>query len=306
MIGSQNPPLRSHRRPIKTWLKRIVVGFLVLNVAGILATCFWPDRFILFPSTRPIAVSGAERVAIGGPAGTLEAWTKRTSATKGEEPESFVLAFNGNGSRAEGELARLEPMWAGHSVEIWAVNFPGYGGSHGPALVKNIPPAALAAYDALAQKAHGRPIFVSGHSIGTTAALYVGANRPVAGLVLHNPPPLRQLIHGRFGWFNLWIASSRVVAAVPDQLDSIANGGRCSAPAVFILADGDTLVLPKYQQKVVEAYHGPKRIVHAATYGHNTPVVDPEVTEVRTAINWLWQQDRPLAAVTEPETRNPK
>lgn len=275
---------------LKNWAKRIVAAFLVVNVLGVLLAWVWPDRFILFPSTGAIAVPGAERTAVAGPAGTVEVWTARTAGAHGGEPEAFVLAFNGNGSRAERELARLEPMWAGHSVEIWAVNYPGYGGSSGPVLVKNIPPAALAAYDALAQKATGRPIFVCGHSIGTTAALYVAANRPVAGVVLHNPPPLRQLIHGRFGWFNLWIASGRVVAAVPDQLDSLANGGRCSAPAVFVLADRDTLVLPKYQQKVVDAYSGPKRIVHHATYGHNTPVAVPEVARVRPAIDWLWGQ----------------
>ncbi|MDB5289046.1 MAG: hypothetical protein JWL69_287 [Phycisphaerales bacterium] len=287
------------RKLIRTWLKRIVVGFLVLYVLGILVTFFWPDWFLLHPSTRAIVVPQGRRVEVAGPAGSLEIWTSRTMPSAAE-PEAFVLAFNGNGSRAERELARLKPMWAGHDVEIWAVNYPGYGGSNGSALVRNIPPAALAAYDALAQKAHGRPIFVSGHSIGTTAALYVGANRPVVGLVLHNPPPLRQLIHGRFGWFNLWIASSCVVAAVPDQLDSLANGGTCSAPAVFILADRDRLVLPEYQQKVVDAYRGPKRSVHAAKYGHNTPVVDPEVARVRPVIDWLWGQVFALPPPSEP------
>jgi hypothetical protein len=287
------------RRPrIRIWLSRIVIGVFALYVLGIVATCFWPDRFILFPSTRPIAVPQARRVEVAGPAGSLEIWTSRPYPHSAE-PEAFVLAFNGNGSRAERELGRLEPTWAGHDVEIWAVNYPGYGTSHGPALVKNIPPAALAAYDALAQKARGRPIFVSGHSIGTTAALYVGANRPVAGLVLHNPPPLRQLIQGRFGWFNLWIASSRVVSAIPDRLDSIANGGRCSAPAVFILAEWDTLVLPKYQQKVVDAYHGPKRFMHVANYGHNTPVAGEEVARVRHDIDWLWREARALPPISE-------
>ncbi len=92
------------------------------------------------------------------------------------EPEAYVLAFNGNGSRAENELIRLLPMWDEHAVEIWAVNYPGYGQSTGAAKLRNIPPAALAAYDALARHANGRPIFVSGHSIGTTAALYVAAH----------------------------------------------------------------------------------------------------------------------------------
>src|SRR6185312_16802983 len=101
-------------------------------------------------------------------------------------------------------------------VEIWSMNYTGYGQSSGSARLSTIAPSALATYDELNRRAAGRPIFVSGHSIGTTAALYVAAHRPVAGLILHNPPPLRQLINGRFGWFDFWIASSRVAAAVPD------------------------------------------------------------------------------------------
>jgi len=43
------------------------------------------------------------------------------------------------------------------------------------------------------------------------AALSVAARRPVAGLVLQNPPPLRQLIMGHYGWWNLWLVAGAVV-----------------------------------------------------------------------------------------------
>jgi pimeloyl-ACP methyl ester carboxylesterase len=275
--------------------KRVLLTVLVIYVVGIALVCLFPDRVVLFPSRDAIEIPGTTRELVASAVGTLEVWTTRTAGVRSGEPRAFVLAFNGNGSRAERELGRIESMWAGHAVELWAVNYPGYGGSGGAARLKDIPLAALAAYDALAQRAAGRPIFVSGHSLGTTAALYVAANRPVAGLVLHNPPPLRQLIMGRFGWFNLWIAAARVAAAVPPELDSIANARRCSAPVVFILAGGDTFVRPKYQQMVVDAYAGPKRLVRLAGYEHNAPVTSAGLRKVRPEIDWLVEQSqRPL------------
>jgi len=275
----------------KVHAKRALWIILAIYVVGILLVSIFPDRVVLFPSHYAINHPLMSRETVAGPSGNLDVCVMRTpQAVISNEPQAYVLAFNGNGSRAENELIRLLPMWDEHAVEIWAVNYPGYGQSAGAAKLRNIPPAALAAYDALAQRANGKPIFVSGHSIGTTAALYVAANRPVAGLVLHNPPPLRQLINGRFGWFDFWIASSRVAAAVPDELDSVANAAKCKEVAVFILAGHDTFVRPKYQQMVVDAYAGPKELVKIASYEHNTPVTAPEVTAVRVKIDWLWKQ----------------
>ncbi len=275
----------------KAHAKRALSIVLAIYVVGILLVSIFPDRVVLFPSRYAINPPLMSREVVAAPSGNLDVCVMRTpQAILANQPDAYVLAFNGNGSRAENELIRLMPMWDEHAVEIWAMNYPGYGQSAGAAKLRNIPPAALAAYDALARRASGKPIFVSGHSIGTTAALYVAAHRPVVGLVLHNPPPLRQLINGRFGWFDFWIASSRVAAAVPDELDSLANASPCKEPAVFILAGHDTFVLPKYQQMVVGAYAGPKESVRIASYEHNTPVTAPEVTAVRVKIDWLWKQ----------------
>ena len=97
-------------------------------------------------------------------------------------------------------------------------------------------PAALAGYDAVAARAEGRPILAAGHSMGTVPALMVAARQKIAGVVLHNPPPLRELIQGRFGWWNLWLGSSLVARGVPRELDSLSNARESECPAVFILA----------------------------------------------------------------------
>src|SRR2546429_470384 len=80
----------------------------------------------------------------------------------------------------------------------------------------------------------GRPSSGAGRGSGPPAAWTVAANRPVAGLVLPNPPPLRRLILRRFGWGNLWLAAGPVAMGVPSELNSLDNATKVHAPAVFI------------------------------------------------------------------------
>jgi pimeloyl-ACP methyl ester carboxylesterase len=211
-----------------------------------------------------------------------------------------VLRFCGNGERAEYAVEVEREEWRGLPVEIWAVNYPGFGQSTGPAALAAIPPAALAAYDELVGHARGKPIFVSGFSMGTTAALYLAAHHPVAGMLLHNPPPLRQLILGRYGWWNLWILAGAIAAQVPTDLDSLKNARLITVPAVFVLSGGDTTVPPFYQRKVVDAYAGPKQVVIADGANHNTPITPETEFALQVQLEWLWSAAFPA---TQPVVR---
>src|SRR6478736_2180132 len=64
------------------------------------------------------------------------------------------------------------------------------------------------------------PIYVFGASIGSAVAMDVAANREVRGLILHNPPPLRQIILRNYGWWNLWLLAGPVALQIPRELDS--------------------------------------------------------------------------------------
>ncbi len=273
----------------KRRLRRVLTYLAVYAIfAMVLSGC--ADRLILFPTRDAIAVPGASRREVKTSTGSVEVWTMPSAAAAGREPQAFVLHFVGNGDRAEWGLGDVARQWAELPVEAWSVNYPGYGGSSGSARLKAIGPAALAAYDELKRHAGSRPIFVSGHSIGTTAALHVAANRPGAGLVLHNPPPLRNLILGKFGWWNLWLAAGPVALHVPSDLDSIANAKKSHAPSIFLLAAHDSLVPPAYQQKVVDAYAGPKHVLRLRDYGHNDLVAGAELQRLQTELEKLLEK----------------
>src|SRR5258705_8310882 len=164
------------------------------------------DRLILFPTRSPIDVGGAVRKTIPFENGELEIWTAQSRRARQQgRADVFILRFYGNADRADRWPAMEAEMWNDRAVEIWGMNYPGFGGSTGPARLARIGPAAVAAFDALRHEAADAPIVAYGASIGATAALHVATSRPagIAGLILHNPPPLREMILRQFGWWNL-------------------------------------------------------------------------------------------------------
>lgn len=251
-----------------------------------------PDRLILFPTTTRIGATGATRKTVAFAGGELEIWRAASRlAKKGGHTDAYVLRFYGNADRAEHWVADEAEMWNSRAVEVWGVNYPGFGGSTGPARLARIDPAALTAYDALKREASNRPIVVFGASLGTVAALDVAAQRPVAGLILQNPPPLRQMILRQFGWWNLWLLAGPLAQKIPANLDSLANAKATRAPAIFLLAEEDEVVAPRFQAMVVEAYAGEKRIIHLPGANHNSPIDEIGLTKLHAALDWLLPRD---------------
>ena len=278
----------------KSRKRRIAVVLVLLVYTLLMAFGAVGDRLILYPSTDPLNVRGTSRVEVpmaGGRA--VEVWKARSlgaGSGAGIEPRAFVLEFIGNASRGEYMAAASAQEWGERPVEVWAVNYPGYGGSPGPARLASIAPSALAAYDALRAVAGERPIFVGGQSLGTAAALHVAAHRPVAGTVLWSPPPLRHMILKRFGWWNLWLVAGPIAMGVPPELDSLRNARRVGAPGLFVITGQDTVVPIVYQTAVADAYRGEKRYVRLPESEHNAVLEGVAATEYQAGLDWLWSR----------------
>jgi pimeloyl-ACP methyl ester carboxylesterase len=152
----------------------------------------------------------------------------------------------------------------------------------------------LHAYDELLKIAGNRPIFVAGNSLGTAPALYVAAERPVAGLMLQNPPPMRQIIWREFGWWNLWLLAGPLGFAIPSELDSIANARRVRSPAIFITSMKDEVVPVKYQKLVINVFRGPRNVMELENGDHNWALTPIEERELKMHLAWLWVKGTPV------------
>ena len=283
-------------RPKIRWSSRLlVIGgvYFLLMFFGQL-----PDHLILFPTRAPIDAGSAIRKTIPFQNGELEVWTAKSHRAQQQgRADIFILRFYGNADRADRWAAEEADMWSDRAFEIWGMNYPGFGGSTGPARLSRIGPAALAAFDELKRHAAGRPIVPFGTSIGATAALHIAAQRPVVGLILQNPPPLREMILRRFGWWNLWLLAGPVALQIPKDLNSIRNAKAIRAPAIFLLAEKDEVVPPHYHKLVVDAYTGEKRVIQLPGAHHNDPIESAALVNLNNAVDWL------LAKTNSPYAR---
>lgn len=245
-------------------------------------SCGCADSLLLHPSRDAFAdVVGIERREIAFSGGVLETWIARSR--ENVAPDAYVLAFDGNASRAEACARRVAALLDDRAVEVWAVNYPGYGASDGEAELDRLAPAGLVAYDELHGAAGDKPILLYGNSMGATVALHVATKRPAVAAVLQNPPPLRRLILWRHGWWNLWLLALPVALSVPGELDAVESAATARVPAVFITAEDDSIVPPSHQDVVFESYGGPKRRVFAAG-GHNDRIAPATRDAVRAAL----------------------
>ena len=247
-----------------------------------------PDHLILFPTRAPIDAGSAVRKMVPFQNGELEVWTAKSRRAREQgRADVFILRFYGNADRADRWAAAEAEMWGDRAVEIWGMNYPGFGGSTGPARLSRIGPAALAAFDELKRHAADRPIVPFGASIGATAALHVAAQRPISGLILHNPPPLREMILRQFGWWNLWLLAGPVALQIPRDLDSIENARAIHSRAIFLLAEHDEMVAPRFHRLVVNAYAGEKRVIDLPGAFHNDPIEGKALAELNKALDWM-------------------
>lgn len=276
-------------RKIRRWLTRRLLALLVLVVVWLALVMIMPmaDWLLLFPSTHKQDAMGAKNEMFAGGAGQLEVFIARTARAEREGVQAYVLHYTGNAGRGEHGAKPVADLWWGHAVEVWAINYPGYGASTGPARLRGLARSGLDLYDHVAKLADKRPIYVHGLSIGCTVALHVATERPVDGVVLQLPPPLKSIILEDHGWWNLWLLSAPVAWSVPGELEAMWTAPRVTAPGLVIVAGADATVPTRHQKRVYEAYAGEKRLVEMDGVDHNDWIPFTHTGPVEQGMSWL-------------------
>jgi len=246
------------------------------------------DRIILGPSRHEIDVPHKRRRLISHADGQLELWSHRASTGRQEgDPDLYVLRFPGTASRAEDSTCLVESCFAELCVEIWSVNPPGYGGSSGRPSLRHIPGMANRALDELKAHVSDRPLLIEGGSLGCVSALYLAANCAIDGLLLQNPPALRETIRAQSGWWHFDWATMALARQIPKALDSIKNATEAWSPAVFVIAEQDQIVPLRIQREIIDAYAGPTQVLSRPAANHDTPLDDSDFRQLRSLAAWL-------------------
>ncbi len=260
------------------------------------------DRLVFVPSRQPVEAEGRERrtvrfaeESVGTDECELWGWDREAEAGTAPDGGWAILKFPGAAGRAEraGDFpAGLLPQ--GTVRGIWTVNPPGYGNSPGRPSLVDMPAVIRAAVSAVDGWHREARLLVTGNSLGCVWALHAARHPAVSGLLLRNPPPLKQMIAGRwrYNWWNLGLARW-FAAAIPNELDAIANAQGCRVPVLLIQSGNDRVVPLRWQELIVEALGGAAEKLVAPGLGHEDPLPESFREELQMRAERLFGQSLP-------------
>lgn len=243
---------------------------------------YFPARYALEPAEREARRLGLEpwRDARGG----LVGWR---APHPGGRAVARVLVLHGNAGSAldRGYLRDVLQAAGVPPLDVYLLEYPGYGPRGGAASEPSIVEAATAAVDLLAAGGDA-PILLAGESIGTGAAALAAAARPrVAGLLLITPlKSVAEVARRHYPWLPTFL--------LRDRFDTAAALARLRGPVAFVLAGEDDVVFTDLGRALQDGYAGPKRLWLQPGRGHNTLVYEPrdpmwrEIVEGLLAGRW--------------------
>ena len=183
---------------VKAWVKRICAALLsIFNVFALVCGFIYAaqDSMMFFnvhcPQSREFLSNrpGFREVMFTAENGRTYHGMKYLAT---DDKASLIIYFGGNGevSYRHMRMREMQNQWSYFAgFNYLFVDYEGYGLNDGRIHYLNMYEQSLAVFDyaaALPNVDSGR-IVVMGYSLGTGSAVYLAANRPVAGLILATP-----------------------------------------------------------------------------------------------------------------------
>lgn len=209
---------------------------------------FFQPRTISAETSESLLVNNVTELDLTTPEGIhLRGWLVRNS-TGIKAP--LVIYFGGSGSESS-ELIPLASQLNGWSVAL--VNYRGFGLSEGTPTHGKVLEDALFIYDTLTTRDDIDPaqIVSMGYSLGTGVAVYLSAQRPVAGTILVAP-------YDR--WSLIGLKTPPIYAPLKGMLkpyfDSLSLAPGIRTPMLCLTGSKDGIVPPDLSLKLITAWGG--------------------------------------------------
>ena len=250
------------------WLKLagcVALGFPVLIY-------FLQERLIFFPqplTQDPLrANTGAaiEEVSlVTNDQVTLRGWL--VHATARQTPAPLLIYFGGNAEEVSW-LASSGGRYAGWSLLL--VNFRGFGGSEGKPGEAELFADALQIYDYAASRAEGGRVALMGRSLGSGVAVYLAAQRPVAGVILVSPyDSIESVARGVYPYLPIGLM-------LKHRFDSLARAPGIKAPLLCLVAGGDRVIPRPHSERLYAAWGGTKQWREIRPADHDSLAGEPD------------------------------
>ena len=191
-------------------------------------------------------------------AGEVIGWKLPASAL----PTGSVLVVHGNAGCALNRDFLARPIHESASVDVYVLEYPGYGARGGSPRMKSFLAAGEEAFDALPKTI---PIFVVSESLGAGVAAHLAKVRGdrVSGLMMFAP------------YNNLVSVGQRQMPYLPVSLILRERFNPAEwlkdyrGPVGIMIAGADEIIPPDLGRKLHDGYNGPKRLQVVAGARHN-------------------------------------
>ena len=195
---------------------------------------------------------------------TLNGWfikNSRVSAT--------LIYFHGNAGNISHRLEKIK-MFHRMGLNVFIIDYRGYGKSEGRPSEKGLYQDAVAAYDYLAvRKDIDRERFISyGDSLGGVFAIYLASQRKVNCLIADSTfSSSADVVRAIFPFIPTFLLATK--------MDSASKVKNFNIPKLFIHSINDEIIPYALGKKLFEAASPPKEFLEI-TGGHNTNHIDSE------------------------------
>lgn len=253
-----------------TFTRTLVV--LAAIAAGLLLLVFLAQRKLLyFPDRYPLEPAEREGRRLG-----LEPWRDARGRFIGWRslhgaggPLGRILVLHGNAGSAldRGYLRDVLQAPGVPPLDVFLLEYPGYGPREGSPSERTIVAAATEAIDLLLSDGKA-PVLLAGESLGSAAVSLAAARRPaVAGLILVTPlSSVAAVARRHYPWAPSFL--------LRDRFDTAAALARFGGPVAFLIAGADEVAFADLGLALHAGYARPKRLWVQEGRGHNTVVYD--------------------------------
>jgi len=193
-----------------------------------------------------------------------------------------LLWFHGNAGNIGNRVDLLARLHRELKVNIFIIDYRGYGKSEGDISEEGTRLDARAAYDYLLGRKDVNPrrIIVFGRSLGAAVAVELAAELQFGGLILEAPfSSLKAMARENFPWFPSGLLKIRY-----DTLSKIKS---VHLPLLILHGDRDQVVPFKQGRSVFEAANEPKQFYTIPNAGHNDSYIVGGQGYYRTMLQFI-------------------
>jgi len=267
MSRGASPPTTKASLARRTFRVLLLLGAAYVIIA--LLVMFFQRRLIYFPTrlAEPQAESAAVKegfLSWRNAAGQIIGWHLPASSTS----TGAVLIVHGNAGCALNRGYLAKPIHEAGSLDVYVLEYPGYGARAGAPSEQSLLAAAEEAFALLTNRA---PIYVVSESLGAGVAAHLAGKHSaqITGLMLFAPyndlvaVAQRQFKFLPVGWL-LW-----------DRFNPSQSLKNYRGPVGVVLAGADEIIPPEFGRRLHDDYAGSKRLQVFPGAGHNDVASQP-------------------------------